>query len=44
MPYFWSKPEIYAEVARRANLPPGVGVVGWIRGIESCGKCSRFVG
>jgi hypothetical protein len=23
MPYFWSKPEIYAEVARRANLPFG---------------------
>eukprot|EP00438_Fugacium_kawagutii_P033847 Skav226814 [mRNA] locus=scaffold6234:46882:61669:- [translate_table: standard] len=23
MPYFWSKPEIYAEVARRANLLPG---------------------
>lgn len=23
MPYFWSRPEIYAEVARRANQPPG---------------------
>lgn len=42
MPYFWSKPEIYAEVARRANLRPGVAVVGWMMGVESYGKCWSF--